>query len=148
MPFTMAPLHLPPRVTVTLEAPRGTFTKRRADGSLDFVSPLPSPFNYGYLEGTVAPDGDPLDAIVLGPRRRLGERIDTEVLAVYGFLDRGQLDPKLVCGPPPLRAVDRRAVERFFWAYERLKRVIQRMRGQSEPTRALGWLPFTTRGSS
>lgn len=141
----MPPLHLPPRVTVTIEAPRGTFTKRRADGSVDFVSPLPSPFDYGCIEGTLAPDGDPLDAIVLGPRRRLGERVEAEVLAVYGFLDRGKLDPKLVCGTPPLRPSQRRAVERFFWLYERLKRTLQRARGQPEPTRVLGWLPFTTR---
>jgi len=137
-----APLLLPPRVTVTIEAPRGTFTKRRADGSVDFVSPLPSPFNYGSIDGTLAPDGDPLDAIVLGPRLRRGVRVDVEVLAVYGFLDRGALDPKLVCGRAPLRASQRRAVERFFWAYERLKRGLQRLRGQTEPTAALGWLPW------
>jgi inorganic pyrophosphatase len=137
-----APLQLPPRVTVTIEAPRGTFTKRRADGSVDFVSPLPSPFNYGSIAGTLAPDGDPLDAIVLGPRLPAGARVDTEVLAVYGLLDRGKLDPKLVCGTPPLWASQRRAVERFFWAYERLKRGLQRLRGQPERTEALGWLPW------
>jgi inorganic pyrophosphatase len=36
-----APLRLPPRVTVIIEVPRGGVVKRRGDGSLDFVSPLP-----------------------------------------------------------------------------------------------------------
>jgi inorganic pyrophosphatase len=140
-----APLQLPARVAVIIEVPRGGVVKRRGDGSLDFVSPLPSPFNYGSVPGTLAPDGDPLDALVLGPRLRAGSRVEVEVLAVLGFVDRGLLDPKLVCGPPPLQASQRRAVERFFWIYERLKRGLQRLRGQPERTEVLGWLPFTTR---
>lgn len=138
------PLHVPARVTVIIEVPRGGVIKRRSDGTIDFVSPLPSPFNYGSVPGTQAPDGDPLDALVLGSRVRAGSRVDVEVLAVLGFIDRGLLDSKLVCGEAPLRASQRRAVERFFWAYERLKRTIQRVRGQSERTEVLGWLPFTT----
>lgn len=140
-----APLHLPARVSILIEIPRGGMIKRRADGTFDFLSPLPSPFNYGSIPGTLAPDGDPLDAIVLGPRLRAGTRLQADVLAVYGFLDRAQLDPKLVCGHAPLQPGQRRAVERFFFLYERLKRALQRVRSQSEPTRALGWLPFTTR---
>lgn len=143
-----APLHVPARVTVSIEIPRGGVIKRRGDGSLDFVSPWPSPFNYGSVPGTLAPDGDPLDALVLGPRLRAASQVDVEVLAVLGFLDRGLLDPKLVCGRAPLRASQRRAVERFFWVYERWKRGLQRLRGQTERTRVLGWLPFTTRGST
>jgi inorganic pyrophosphatase len=144
-PPVLPPLHLPSRVTVLIEIPRGGIVKRRADGSLDFVSPLPSPWNYGSVPGTTAPDGDPLDAIVLGPRLRAGVRVDADVLAVYGFRDRDALDPKLVCGSPPLFASQRRAVERFFWVYERCKRGLQRVRGQAGRTAALGWLPFTTR---
>lgn len=132
-------------VTVLVEVSRGGQVKRRTDGSVDFVSPLPSPFNYGCLEGTMAPDGDPLDALVLGPRLSAGTRVEREVLAVYGFLDRGALDPKLVCGRAPLRPSQRRQVERFFWIYARLKRGLQRIRRQPEPTEALGWLPWTTR---
>lgn len=138
----LVPLRLPARATVVIEIPRGGMVKRRGDGSLDFVSPLPSPFNYGSLPGTRAPDGDPLDALVLGPRLRAGTRVEVDVLAVLGFLDRGKLDPKLVCGRSPLSATERRAVERFFWAYERLKRGLQRLRGQHERTEVLGWLPW------
>lgn len=139
------PLRLPARVTVLVEVSRGGRVKRRSDGTIDFVSPLPSPFNYGCIEGTVAPDGDPLDALVLVPRLRAGVRVECEVLAVYGFIDRGLLDPKLVCGRAPLWPAQRRSVERFFLRYARLKRGIQRWRGQPEPTEAIGWLPWTRR---
>jgi inorganic pyrophosphatase len=139
-----APLRLPPRVTVIIEVPRGGLVKRRGDGSLDFVSPLPSPFNYGSVPGTRAPDGDPLDALVLGSRLRAGTRVEVDVLAVLGFVDRGLHDPKLVCGRAPLAAGQRRAVERFFWAYERGKRGLQRLRGQPERTEVIGWLPWLT----
>ncbi len=142
----LEPIRVPDHhVTVLVEVPRGGQVKRRSDGSIDFISPLPSPFNYGCLEGTLAPDGDPLDALVLGPRMSAGARVEREILGVYGFLDRGALDPKLVCGHAPLRPSQRRQVERFFWIYAHLKRGLQRMRRQTEPTEALGWLPWTTR---
>lgn len=142
----LVPLRIPARATVVIEVPRGGVVKRRGDGSLDFVSPVPSPFNYGSLPGTRAPDGDPLDAVVLGPRLRAGTRVEVDVLAVLGFLDRGRLDPKLVCGRAPLSPRQRRAVERSFWAYERLKRGLQRLRGQPERTEVLGWLPWLPEG--
>ena len=45
-----------------------------ADGTVDFVSPLPSPFNYGSVPDTLSEDGDPLDALLVGPRRPAGYR--------------------------------------------------------------------------
>lgn len=141
----MRPLYVPSPLTVVIEVPRFGMVKRRGDGSIDFVA-LPSPFNYGSVPGTRAPDGDPLDVIVLGPRLREGQVLERTPLAVFGFLDRGRLDPKVVCGEGPLRAVDRRAVERFFAVYQRFKRGLQRARGQAEPTEVLGWLPWTSRG--
>ena len=140
----MRPLHVPAPLTVVIEVPRLGMVKRRGDGSIDFVA-LPSPFNYGSVPGTRAPDGDPLDAIVLGPRLAAGSIVERTPLAVYGFVDRGCLDPKIVCGTRPLRAAERRAVERFFGVYQRFKRALQRARGQPEPTEVLGWLPWTSR---
>ncbi len=136
---------LPPRLEVVVEVPRGGVVKRRQDGSIDFISPLPSPFNYGSVPDTEAPDGDPYDAIVLGPRLASGRQVERPVLAVFGFLDRGRLDPKIVCGSVPLRAAQRRSVERFFAIYVQLKRGLQRWRRQSEPTEVLGWLPWSSR---
>jgi inorganic pyrophosphatase len=111
---------------------------------VDFVSPLPSPYNYGSVEDTLAPDGDPVDAIVLGPRLPLGARWEGAVQAVYLFLDDGEPDPKLICSRTPLRAIDRRGVEAFFRTYAWMKRGLYLTRGRRGPTRALGfsdWVP-------
>lgn len=39
----------PPEVEVVIEIPRGSFLKRGSTGHIDFISPLPCPFNYGSL---------------------------------------------------------------------------------------------------
>jgi inorganic pyrophosphatase len=53
---------------VVIEVPLGSFIKRRDDGRVDFVSPVPCPFNYGSVPDTLSGDGDRVDAVVLGPR--------------------------------------------------------------------------------
>lgn len=115
--------------------------KRRADGTMDFIA-LPSPFNYGSVVGTMAPDGDPLDVIELGPRLRRGVRVERVPRAVFGFVDEGALDPKVVCSAAPLQPGQRRAVERFFWVYSRFKRGLARARGRTGVIETLGWLPW------
>ena len=70
-----------PRVEVVIEVPRGSFLKRGSSGSIDFVSPLPCPFNYGSVETLIGLEGDLLDAIVLGPRLALGSRVIGRALA-------------------------------------------------------------------
>ena len=62
----------PKAVEVIIEVPRGGFIKRHPDGAVDFVSPVPCPFNYGSVEGSEAADGDPQDALVLGPTLQPG----------------------------------------------------------------------------
>ena len=39
----------PPEVEVVIEVPRGSFLKRGSTGHIDFISPLPCPFNYGSV---------------------------------------------------------------------------------------------------
>jgi len=126
--------------TVRIEVPRWSFVKRKADGRVDLVSPLPCPYNYGSVVGSVAPDGDPLDALVFGPRLAFGRTIETRVWAVMGFVDDGVDDPKLVCASAPPTAAERRGVERFFALYAAFKRALARARGRSAATRRVGWL--------
>ena len=64
----------PPEVEVVIDVPRGSFLKRGSSGSIDFVSPLRCPFNYGAVPTLLGLEGDLLDALVLGPRLRLGTR--------------------------------------------------------------------------
>ena len=132
---------LPDRVRVRVENPRGSFVKHLGDGRLDYVSPLPCPFNYGCLPERIGGDGFPLDALILGPRRRAGETVELAVLGVVGFVDLGEPDHKVVCGEPPLRAVDHVAIAAFFAVYPWLKRGLARLRGDPRPTIHLGWFP-------
>jgi inorganic pyrophosphatase len=133
---------LPRDVRFRVEVPRGSFVKRRPDGTIDFASPLPCPYNYGSIVGTTAPDGDPLDALVLGPRLSHGTEISTRVWALFGFTDAGTVDLKVVCGPQPLTELQRRGIERFFARYALLKRIVHRVRGNRGVTEALGWQPL------
>jgi len=69
------PMEPPPEVEVVIEVPRWSFLKRGSSGAVDFVSPLPCPFNYGAVPTHLGLEGDLLDAVVLGPRLRLGARL-------------------------------------------------------------------------
>lgn len=64
-----------PLVEVIIEIPRGSFLKRGSTGELDFISPLPCPFNYGSIPAFIGLDNDLLDAVVLGPRLPLGATV-------------------------------------------------------------------------
>ncbi len=132
-------------VTVVVEVPKASFVKRRADGSVDFVSPFPCPYNYGSIVGTRGPDGDPLDAVVLGPRLPYGIRVRVRVHGCVGFVDADVPDHKWVCSAGVLAPSARAEVARFFRIYAAFKRVVYRIRpGAVGRTVSLGWtLPET-----
>lgn len=118
-------------VEVAIEVPRLSFVKRRPDGTVHFVSPLPTLFNYGSVPGTVAADGDPLDALVLGRRLRRGSRVRRFVRGIVDFLDHDVPDPKLVLARAPLSLAERRRIERFFRTYAHAKRWLDPGPGQT-----------------
>src|SRR5262245_9442975 len=105
---------VPQQAEVVVDSPRFSHVKRHDDGSIDFVSPLPCPFNYGSVQGTRAEDGERVDALVLGPRLPARTALALPVLAVVRFIDAGQRDPKWVCGARPLTLRDRVELELFF----------------------------------
>jgi inorganic pyrophosphatase len=126
---------------VRIEVPRWSFAKRKADGRVDLVSPLPCPYNYGSVVDSMAPDGDPLDALVLGPRLGFGTIAHTRVWAVMGFRDAGVDDPKLVCADAMLSPSEIRGVERFFAVYAAFKSALHVLRGRPPAVTArLGWI--------
>jgi len=61
----------PLEVEVVIEIPRGSFLKRGSTGHIDFISPLPCPFNYGSVPNFLGLEGDLLDALILGPSKIL-----------------------------------------------------------------------------
>ena len=103
-----------PEVDVVIEIPRGSFLKRGSRGRVDFVSPLPCPFNYGAVPTLVGLEGDLLDVVVLGPRLHLGTRLRVSAWGAIVQRDRGMVDHKLICSTEPLDEAARRGVLRFF----------------------------------
>jgi len=127
-------------LTVIIDVPRGSFIKRDDDGTVDFVYPLPCPFNYGHVPGTNAEDGDAADAVVLGKRLPLGSTSTVLPRARIHFIDGGLVDPKWICSDKPLSGFQRFQVAGFFRLYAFAKLLINRIRGKRGATRYLGWL--------
>jgi len=124
---------------VLIEVAAWSFTKRKADGSLDYVSPVPTPFNYGSVQGVMGLDGDPLDALVLGPRLPRGTQTQATIQSVARIVDAGLIDDKLICKHGALSKGERIALRIFFGLYVFAKRILYTVRGVSEPTRFEGW---------
>ncbi|MSP56726.1 MAG: hypothetical protein EXR69_14160 [Myxococcales bacterium] len=132
-------------VRVLIEVPRGSHLKREwrttAWGGrlvLEYISPVPSPFNYGCVLDRRADDGDPADAVVLGPQRAAGSEVIAAVRGVVRFTDAGCDDPKLICAGSPVDAVGRAQVERFFRRYAIARGWLNRMQGKSGETAFVG----------
>ena len=129
----------PPEVEVVIEVPRGSFLKRGSTGHLDFISPLPCPFNYGSVPSYIGLEGDLLDAVVLGPRLALGARIWVKAWGAVVFTDRGMTDEKLICSNYALSASARRRVLRFFKFYAVCKGLLNVWRRRPGRNACDGW---------
>jgi inorganic pyrophosphatase len=125
----------PKELEVVVEVPRGGFIKRTDAGGIDYVSPIPCPFNYGSVPDTRSGDGDRLDALVLGPALARGARVTVRVVAVVRFLDAGEEDPKYVCAAHEPSLAEVALVTGFFKLYAVLKGGLNRVRGKRGATR-------------
>jgi inorganic pyrophosphatase len=92
------------------------------------------PADYGFIEGTLASDGDPLDALVLvGEPTFPGCRIRVRAVGVFHMADEKGDDEKVICVPlqdPLWSAVSdihdvpaqlRNEIEHFFQVYKDLE---------------------------
>src|SRR4026207_1076672 len=92
------------------------------------------PADYGFIEGTLGEDGDPLDALVLvGEPTFPGCRIRVRVVGVFHMADEKGPDEKIICvplqDPAWMRVSDvhdipaelRNEVEHFFQVYKDLE---------------------------
>ena len=128
-----------PQVEVTIEIPRGSFLKRGSTGRLDFISPLPCPFNYGSVEAYIGLEGDLLDAVVLGPRLRRGARVTVKACGAVGLTDRGMYDDKLICSRGSVSAGRRFLIVLFFNFYAHCKGLLNLFRGRAGRNACEGW---------
>jgi inorganic pyrophosphatase len=115
-------------VDVVIEVPRFGFVKRGWGGRIDFVSPLPCPYNYGAVPTHLGLEGDLLDVVVLGPRLPRGTRLRLPAWGAVTMTDRGLVDDKLICSAHPPSAAEIASVLRFFHVYARCKGLLNLLR--------------------
>jgi len=130
-------------VDVVIEVPRGSFIKRGSTGQVDFISPLPCPFNYGSVPAYIGLEGDLLDALVLGPRLPLGVHIRIKAWGAVILTDRGMTDDKLICSSHRITAAERRMVLRFFSFYAKCKGLLNVWRRRPGRNACEGWCDVT-----
>jgi inorganic pyrophosphatase len=124
---------------VVVEVPRGSFIKRGSTGHIDFISPLPCPFNYGSVPNYLGLEGDLLDALILGPRLPFGARKLVKAWGAVTLTDRGMSDDKLVCSDQPLSSLQRQNVLRFFHFYAKCKGLLNAWRRRPGRNACEGW---------
>lgn len=121
-------------VNAYIEIPRGErrkfeFDITANDRVVDRVLPQSLggyPVNYGYVPQTVSYDGDPFDALVLGPPLRGGSIVPGVIVGLMHMEDEKGVDSKVVLSPidrsgRPIHRIepdDRRRVGRFFRRYK------------------------------
>ena len=139
-----------PLIEVVVEIPRGSrnkyeFDKERGVVILDRVlySSVHYPTDYGFVPGTLAEDGDPLDALVVVHEPTFpGCHILARPIGVLGMSDEKGPDTKILAVPVgdprfdsirDLGDIDQhwlREIENFFQTYKTL---------EDRPTEVRGW---------
>ena len=133
-------LHDLPEVDVVIEVPKWSFLKRGSTGHIDFISPLPCPFNYGCVPKYLGLEGDLLDVVVLGPRLPHGTALRVKAWGAVALMDRGMTDHKLVCGEAPVSVRERKRLLQFFAFYAQCKWLLNVVRRQPGRNACDGWL--------
>jgi len=136
-------------VVVFVEVPSGSRNKYELDPDAGGIvldrrlfTSMSYPADYGFIEGTMGEDGDPLDALVLvGEPTFPGCRIRVRVVGVFHMTDEKGLDDKVICvplkDPAWMRVSDihditpelRNEIEHFFQVYKDLEDAKTETRG-------------------
>ncbi len=142
---------------VFVEIPSGSRNKYEWDEELGAIAldrrlftSMSYPADYGFVEGTLAEDGDPLDALVLvGEPTFPGCRIRVRAVGVFRMTDEKGPDEKVLCVPlndPSWSNVSdihdvppqlRNEIEHFFQVYKDLEDKETKTRGYGNRSEAL-----------
>ena len=134
---------------VVIEIPKGQRNKYEMDQKTGRIrldrtlfTATSYPADYGFIEGTLGGDGDPLDALVLvGEPTFPGCRIRSRVVGVFHMADEKGPDEKILCvplkDPAWMRVSDvhdipaelRNEIEHFFQVYKDLEQEKVETRG-------------------
>ena len=124
-----------------VEVPSGSRNKYEVDAETGHIvldrrlfTSMSYPADYGFVEGTLGEDGDPLDALILvGDPTFPGCMIDVRVVGVFHMADEKGPDEKIICvplkDPAWMRISDvhdipaelRNEIEHFFQVYKDLE---------------------------
>ena len=139
-----------------VEVPMGSRNKYELDEELGVIvldrrlfTSMSYPADYGFVEGTLGEDGDPLDALVLvGEPTFPGCRIRARVVGVFHMTDEKGPDEKILCvplkDPAWMRVSDvhditpelRNEIEHFFSVYKDLEEAKVDVRGYGNRSEA------------
>jgi len=91
----------------TIEIPKGTKNKYEMDHHTGRIrldrtlfTSTQYPYDYGFIEGTLGQDGDPLDAMVIVPEPTFpGALIKCRAIGMFRMTDENGRDDKVLCIP-------------------------------------------------
>ena len=141
---------IPKEFDAVIEIPLGSVNKYEYDKKLHVFrldrtlhSPVHYPGDYGFIPGTLALDGDPLDVVVLVDAPSFtGCLMEVRPIGLLSMVDQGQRDSKILAvhnNDPRYKAVSGyeeiyphllREVEHFFSIYKDL---------EGKKTETMGW---------
>jgi inorganic pyrophosphatase len=139
----------PDSVRMVVEIPKDSMNKYEYDAELKLFklsrvlySPFQYPGDYGFVPGTVAEDGEPLDVLALVTNPSFPGCVSiVRPIAVLDMIDEGQPDHKIIAVPvrdPRRTSIEemeqapahvRREIEHFFEIYKELEGKRSRIEG-------------------
>jgi len=146
----------PEIVRMIVEIPKNSGNKYEYDRALGvfrldraLYSPMHYPGDYGFIPGTLAEDGDPMDVLALVDQPSFpGCLIEVRPVAVLNMVDSSGGDQKIISVPTrnprfdQIHTIDqifahiRREIEHFFTIYKELEGKLTEMRGWGDPREA------------
>lgn len=146
----------PEIVRMIVEIPKNSSNKYEYDGKLGvfrldraLYSPMHYPGDYGFIPGTLAEDGDPMDVLVSADEATFpGCLIEVRPIGVLEMVDEHGPDQKILAMPDrnpryeQIHTVDqvfphvRREIEHFFAIYKELEGKRTEMNGWRGPKEA------------
>lgn len=149
-------IECPEIVRAIIEIPKNSQNKYEYDGELGvfkldraLYSPMHYPGDYGFIPGTLADDGDPLDILVLVDEPSFtGCLMEARPVAVLHMVDQHENDEKILAVPTrnprfdSIHTIDqvfphvRKELEYFFSIYKELQGSKPKMEGWGDPRQA------------
>jgi inorganic pyrophosphatase len=146
----------PEVVRMIVEIPKNSANKYEYDKKLGIFrldralySPVHYPGDYGFIPGTLAGDGDPLDVMVLVETPSFpGCLIEVRPVGVLRLIDQAEEDLKVLAVPnrnpryDQIHTIDqifshvRREIEHFFAIYKELQGAVMKSHGWKGPIEA------------